>query len=72
MINKIERAADIFIAIIIAVIITIIVIIPVSCHQNIKRTQRIAKQTGVEMTYWDIFWISPDVVIANGKVEIKK
>ena len=45
-------------------------LIPISCHQDIKRTQKIMAQTGVEMSYWDIFWTNPEIRLNQGKITV--
>ena len=57
--------------IIIAVII-IFLIIPFSCHQEITRKQKIMAVVGVEMSYWDIFFVTPRIIINQGEIVIQK
>jgi len=48
------------------------VLLPVTVHQNVKRTQKIMAKTGVEMSYWDIFWTDPEIRYTQGKIIVEK
>ena len=53
-------------------IICLFVMIPISCDQSIKRKQVIMAQTGVELTYWDIFWTNPELRYNRGKIVVEE
>ncbi len=57
--------------VIIAILMVLISIIPVACHQEITRKQAIMAKTGVELSYWDIFWTNPEIRYNQGKIVIQ-
>lgn len=57
--------------VIIVVILVLLSIVPVACHQEITRKQAMMAKTGVEMSYWDIFWINPELRYNQGEIVIK-
>ena len=40
-------------------------------HGKIKAKGRVLEKYGIEMTYWDIFFTDPEIVIHEGEVKIK-
>ena len=55
---------------IILLFIVSIIMIPVSCHQEITRKQKLMVPIGIEMSYWDVFWIQPEVRINQGEIAV--
>jgi len=58
--------------IIVFLIIIIICILPIMIHQRIIRTQNIMAKTGIEMSYWDIFWTNPEIRFNQGEIMVKR
>ena len=53
------------------IILGMLVLLPVSCHQEITRKQAIMAKTGVEMSYWDIFWTDPQLRYNQGTLVVE-
>ena len=56
--------------ILIIVILLMCISIPITCHQSITRRQAIMAKTGVEMSYWDVFWVNPEIRYNQGTITI--
>ena len=57
---------------IIFVVILTCTVVPISCNQEIKHKQKIIRQFGTEMKYWDIFWTSPQIIITDSKITVEE
>ena len=66
-----NQRGDIEILIVFILVLGMFLLIPITCHQNTKRKQIIMAKTGVEMTYWDIFWIDPELRYTQGKIVVE-
>ena len=60
---------EIFVVLTILFLVTAILI---TCHQNVSRKQKIMAQIGIEMSYWDIFFIAPALRINQGQITIRE
>jgi hypothetical protein len=54
----------------IIIVLTLITIVPVSCHQNVSRKQKLMAKSGVYMSYWDVVWINPEVRFNQGHLTV--
>jgi len=57
--------------ILIIILIIIMAFIPIACHQIIVRKQAIMAKTGVEMSYWDVFWTEPQLIYTQGEIIVE-
>jgi len=69
---KKERGLAIIEIVIILLVLTMLIILPLSCHSSIIKRQKIFAEVGVEMTYWDIFCMNPEITINQGEIRIKE
>ena len=66
-----NQKGDIEILIVFILVLVMFLLIPITCHQNVKRKQIIMAKTGVEMTYWDIFWTDPELRYTQVKIVVE-
>ncbi len=61
---------DVVIVVLIFLLFLLFSAIPITCHQAVIRKQSMLAKTGVEMSYWDVFFVGPIIVSNQGTLTI--